>query len=478
MLGPLSAGDLSELAQKARRGRGGFSAGVEVITERGVSTPAQLAEVAKGLGEATEHHVSVVNGSRSFEEPTAAFQTTPQTIGLWHCNEGSGAEAADSSDNENDLTLANTSWTTGKFSGGLSFNGTSSVASATLTSAEPVAHYLYFAAWINPTSGPLFQWEDVLEVYISGGSLVAQVEDQTYTGPAVGSGWQLAHVQFFDGKVFIGVGEIIWPFDHTDTELTVSAWAVTFGRRDSAYYSGTMDEMRLVADVIVQEDWGKRLYRASESSIMYCTFDSGSGSIERHQDFFGSEITLAGHTWETGYLGYCVDFCGCDSGGVFTPSAAATASELSIELVLKIEHLAGLSDCTLIDQTDGINLAIASHYIVAALNGVSNPTGQLGYHPLAIDTWYTLTLTWDGSTKTAWINGQKFAEAAATGTANIPASPIYIARQVDGSDMFAGKIDFLHIAKCVLRPQERPIPRFVLGLDGFEDGEDWVLIDD
>jgi hypothetical protein len=46
------------------------------------------------------------------------------------------------------------------------------------------------------------------------------------------------------------------------------------------------------------------------------------------------------------------------------------------------------------------------------------------------------------------------------------------------SNSFAGDLDFLDISKCVLRPQNRPIRRFIIGADGFETGEDWMLMDD
>lgn len=476
MSGPLPPGLLNAIREAARQGGTYAATGTRVKLERGVSTSDQLMKIEGALEAPIGQTVGSYNGHWSFVVPTAAFQTTAQTIGLWHCNENTGTQAADSSANDNDLTLANCTWATGKFSYGLTFNGTTSVASATLSSVEPVRQFLYFAAWIKPTSGPLFQWEDVLEVYIDGsGNLCAQVEATTYTGPPVTVGsWQLAHVQFYAGTVFIGVGDIIWSFTHGDDTLTVPAWAVTFGKRDSTYYSGSMDEMRLVADVIVQEDWGRREYNAHPLALLYCTFDLGSGTQEYHQDFAGPTVTIAGPSWQTGYLGKCLRFDGSDDYASFTPTAAVTGTAFSIELVLKWNTVAA---CTLVDQTSGINLAFDGTNWQAALQGVTNPSSNLAAWTPTAATWYTVTLVWDGTTKALWVNGQKRGEVAATGTLSIPASLIYLGRTVAGAGYLAGDLDFLHIARVALRPQKRPIPRFVIEKSGFEAHDDWVLLD-
>lgn len=477
MSGPLPPGLLSEIRSAARQGASHGATGTRVRFERGVSTTDQLMKVVAALDGSVQSRVSSLNSTFSFVTPTTAFEASaPHTVGLWHCNENAGSAAADSSANGNNLALANCTWASGKFSYGLTFNGTSSVASTTLTSVEPVRKYLYFAAWIKPTSGPLFQWEDVLEVYIDGnGNLCAQVEATVYTGPAVTVGsWQLAHVQFFDGTVFIGVGDTVWSFAHGDSTLTVPAWAVTFGKRDSTYYSGSMDEMRLVADVVVQEDWGIRHYHALPVSLLYCTFDVGSGTLEHHQDFIGPTVTISGPSWQTGYIGKCLRFDGNDDYCVFTPPAANTGAKYSIELVVKWNSVAA---CTLVDQTSGLNLAFDGTNWQAALNGVTNPSSNICAWTPTASTWYMVTLVWNGTTKALWVNGQKRGEIAATGTISVPTNDVYLGRTVAGAEYFNGDLDFCHLSRVALRPAYRPIPGFVIGRMGFTDAEDWAMLD-
>ena len=67
---------------------------------------------------------------------------------------------------------------------------------------------------------------------------------------------------------------------------------------------------------------------------------------------------------------------------------------------------------------------------------------------------------------------------AATGTASIPATAVYLGRPVAGADYFAGDLDFLHIAASLLRPQVRPIHRWIVGAHGFGANEDWVVMAD
>jgi hypothetical protein len=475
---PLPAGVLNELANAVREGRSAATHGTHIRVERAVSNARQIAAVLEACYGPVRMRPDAFNGSFSFTTPTEVFTPTAQTIALWHCDEGSGSEAADTTDNANDLTLANVTWDSGVFStDGLRFNGSSSVGSVTLTSVEPVRRYLYFAAWINPTSGPLFQWEDVLEVYIDGsGNLVAQVEDQTYTGPAIAAGsWQLAHVQVFDGQVFVGVGETIWSFSHPNPVLTIPAWAVTVGKRDSTYYSGLMDEVRLVADVVVHDDWGMRWYRAQEESVLYCTFDIGSGSAEYHQDFIGPTVALVGTSWATGWKGNAVVFDGANGYATFTPHAAYTAAELSIEMTLK---WAALGTHTLLDQEDGLNLYYTGSAFRSTLNGVTNPNSNLAVWTPDLDTWYNLALVYTGAEKQLWVNGQKRGTVAATGSANVPVDTVYLGRAWNSVPSFEGTLDFLHVARVVVKPSNRPVGRFILGQHGFTNGEDWILLPD
>lgn len=465
---------LNDLGNASREGAVSAALGARVKMERAISTPSQLQAIVEALNGPVQHREDSINGSWSFLLPTAEFQTTDSTVGLWHCDDASGAVAADASDNGNDLDLTDVSWTTGEFDGGLSFNGSSSVAEVTLSHTEIVQDFLYFAAWANPTSGPIFTWDGVMEVYIDSGALCVDIEGETYTGPALGAGWQLLHCQFFAGTVYVAVDDIVWAFTHTGTSLTIAAYDIQIGQRDAAFYSGLLDEVRLVTDVILQDDWGRRYNMAHPRSVLYCMFNRGYGLLEHHADFLGPTVTLSGVTWTTGYDGQAISLDGIDDYVVFTPSAATTPDELTIHFVIRFDTL---DACTLLDQTSGLNLAFDGTHLVSALQGVGSPSTQVGPLAIAVNTWYDVALVWNGATKAVWLNGRKTGEIAATGTGSIPATPVYIGRTVAGTGSFAGDIDMLQITRTVLKPQNRPISRFIVGKHGFEVGEDWAIME-
>ena len=80
--------------------------------------------------------------------------------GLWHMSEGSGATSADASGAGHPLTLVNSpTWTTGQSGSGLSFNGTSSYATATLGATFGGNNAVSASAWVYATAttnGPIF----------------------------------------------------------------------------------------------------------------------------------------------------------------------------------------------------------------------------------------------------------------------------------------------------------------------------------
>jgi len=464
--------NLYNLLRNTREAGTSDGLGVRVIRDR-MSTNDQLNVVMEALEGPVESSVSYERRTHSYEEPGVPGVENGNTIGLWHCNDASGLIADDAGAEENDLTLVGPTWiVSSKFDGGLSFNGSSTYGYATVDVPTPVGSFLYFSAWAKPTSGPVFNWDGVMEIYISGGNLVAEVEGSTYTGPPVSVGtWQHFHCQFDNGVVLVGVDDVVYRFAHGDATIAVSAYAIEIGRRSAVYYSGELDEVLLTVDIKSQEDWGPRTYQAHPGSVLYCSFDKGYGTTEHHADFLGPDVSLVGCDWASGYLKNAISLDG-SAYATFTPAAKAL-DKLSIEIVFKLDAIA---QTTFVDQASGINLEFTGTHLRAALDGVSNPSSDIGPLSLSIDTWYMLTMVWDGAEKQAWLNGQKVGSVAATGTANIPASVVYVGRTVGGVNDMVGDLDFLHIVNVSLRPLTRTIQRFNAGLDGFALSDEWILM--
>jgi len=470
----MDSAELAQIATAALRGAGKSSTGLRVQISSATDTVEQLLEVISSLREGADIKAQFLHRTYSFELPTIAYTPTVQTIALWHCDDNDGNSAVDSSENCNTLTLNNTTWTTGKFNHGLQFNGINSYGSASLTSLEPINKYLYAAIWANPNDdGPLITWPDVLKLYIQDGILYANIKDESFMGPAVGSSWQLFHVQFFDGQVLLAVDEIFTLNATTFTDLSISNYDVTIGKDDTSYYNGDIDEIWLVADVVTQEDFHLREFEAHPSTLGYWTFDANYGTTLFHGGLLSLPLTLTNCTWTTGYLGNAVIFDGTTSYASFTPMASST-NKLSIELICKFASVNGTQ--VLIDQENGINLYYNGLGFVAALNGVSNNNALIAPFIPKLDTWYDIVLTYDGSYKTIWLNGQKIGQVAAAGSANISANTVYVGCNHEHNNFFNGALDFLYVTKHLVRPYYRTINCWLIGAKGFERNADWVLL--
>ena len=467
MLTPM---EVARIAQAAKSGATKAAVGAKVSPV--FLTNDRVLELIAGSREGGE--VTLVALGRhtwSFIVPTAAgLSNDPVTVGLWHLNDS----AADASANGNTLTLHNTSYVAAHFSNGLSFNGTTAYAECALESVEPIRQRLYVSAWVKPTSdGPIIDWPGIAKLYIDGGVLKADFGGETFTGPAVtNSTWQLCHAQFDTGDVWVGVNEIFTRDEATFQQFTSTARAIQVGYDDVDYLAAVVDEIRIQADSEVSEDIAIRPAYPGMGDIGQWRFNENYGRKAHPVGMANAPtITMVGNTWAAGYEGYCTVFGG-SAYGTF-PKTADTATKLSIELIM--QFAAGTA-CTIIDQQDGINFAYTGTHFRAALNGVTNPASDIAPFTPTLDTWYTLSLTYDGVEKAVWLNGQKIGEAAATGTVNLSANAIHIAETYAGASRFNGKVDTLLIAKYVARPYYRPVRRWLIGRQGFAVTEDWVLL--
>lgn len=86
------------------------------------------------------------------------YSADSNTAALYHCNDGSGSAIADSSGNGNNLTFANSAFTTGNLNGACSFNGTSAYgstndsASLDLTGANSIEAWTKFSSAFSANS--------------------------------------------------------------------------------------------------------------------------------------------------------------------------------------------------------------------------------------------------------------------------------------------------------------------------------------
>jgi chitodextrinase len=110
-------------------------------------------------GTTYRYKVIAVDGANNVSDDSNLISATTQTLpsvsaflmAAWNFNEGAGTTAADFTANGNTATLSGTTWTAGKYGGGLSFGGTSSHLSIANSSSLNISgSEMTISLWMNP----------------------------------------------------------------------------------------------------------------------------------------------------------------------------------------------------------------------------------------------------------------------------------------------------------------------------------------
>lgn len=465
---------MTELAKAIRQSRAKSVYGGNVVADDVFSKSAIIMDIAERAVENGQIMPIGQTLTWSIVKPTEALPRYVTDIGHYQFNETSGTEAADISINGNDLTVSGATWDTGKWGNCLSFDGSNDSATVTATSIEPLRNYLYVSCWINPSSvagtRPLLKLADRLLVYLDAGVIKATFTDNgsdytvTSNLTAVAGSWQFVTVQYIDGQVLIGLDDIVYRGSIVLTTFTeefpAEGLALTVGSDGSSFYAGKLDELIVDANVRVQDDFPIWSDIFNPWDVAYWPFVENTGTTVASTKLLSPNFTLSGGTWTTGKTRYGVSFDGVNDYAYCTPTAETfTNKTLSVQMVVKFPAVAS---CPLLTQAGGLNLAIdGSGNITAAWTGVTNPSSVLGQLSVSADTWYDLTVVYDGTTKSLFVNGQKIGSVACTGSAVLSANEMHLAR--DGSTYGNVIIDRVRIYRAAMRPYYRFVPWFHAG---------------
>ena len=105
-------------------------------------------------------------------------------VAAYGFDEGAGTVVHDSIASANNGTAANTSWTTGRFGGALSFNGTSSWVTVPDASALDLTKGFTLEAWVKPAVGMGTNWETIVFKESLLGAVYALYANSDSGGPA------------------------------------------------------------------------------------------------------------------------------------------------------------------------------------------------------------------------------------------------------------------------------------------------------
>ena len=98
-------------------------------------------------------------------KPTISFGNETNLVGFWQFEEGEGTVATDTSGKENNGTIVEPVWVTGKIGNALQFNGNSYVQIPHNAVLNP-RNAITVEAWINPASN--MQWRKIISKSLGG----------------------------------------------------------------------------------------------------------------------------------------------------------------------------------------------------------------------------------------------------------------------------------------------------------------------
>ena len=86
------------------------------------------------------------------------YYSDPYTVGLWHCDEGTGNTIYDITTNNNDGSISGAAWVPGKFDDGLSFDGINDGIDVPDSPSLSINGGITISVWVNFTDLPSIQY--------------------------------------------------------------------------------------------------------------------------------------------------------------------------------------------------------------------------------------------------------------------------------------------------------------------------------
>jgi hypothetical protein len=297
---------------------------------------------------------------------------------------------------------------------------------------------------------------------------MADIMGETLTGPAVsGSGYKFYGCQYTDGKVYLIFEDNVKILRSSSTYLNPTNYAIEWGNT----WNGLLDELYIEPNVVIEEDLPVYPPTGFPQDIGRWRFNESYGNYVNPAMPLQPRISLTNTTWNTTNKNSVI-FNGSNSYGTATIPVITGQSELTIEILVKFSSVGAAQ--TLLDQTNGLNLSWNATGVVANLYGPSAGTSVIYTWVPTLNTWYLVSLVYDGAKKYIYINGQLAGSIASTGTYSTAAT-LYIGRTVAGSQYFNGQIGYLAITRTIVRPYTRPFPSMIVGKHGFDGKTEWML---
>lgn len=475
---------LSDLKRTFSESVAAATYGGKVISDKVFANSSRLIKNINGLADGSVLGEEVaISTSMTHSSQSSPFVSNGTVIGLWHFDGSSVTEATDSSSNSNTLSLTDCTRGSGKWGNAIVLNGTSSQATATIAYSEPVSKFLAISMWINPDSvsgtRPLCVINDAVTLYIDAGILKATVTDGVTPETVVSeltvsaSSWQNIVFQFNEGTVYLAVDDTVYFGSTTHTTIDVSGSLITIGSNGASYFDGNIDEILLSSNVLIVEDMPVFKSTGWCNDVAFWPFLENAGSTVYGTNVLMPSLSVSGGTWVAGRNNYAIQFDGV-SQYAEADMASETFSDKKLSICVCVRFDAD-SACPIISQANGINIEYTGTHIRANIYGVTAGDTDIAKIDVNTSDWYIISVQYDGTYKSCYVNGQKIGSIAASGTPVMSTSMLNIAKDVSGTQFGECTIDFVRIYRNELFPYVRPIRYCCAGQDGFSQGEEWVV---
>jgi len=184
-------------------------------------------------------------------------------------------------------------------------------------------------------------------------------------------------------------------------------------------------------------------------------FNEGSGSTAFDASANANHGTLQGATWDTNDADgtFAVRLDGSnDSVSVPHAPSLSLFEEFTFEAWVRYDTVP-TADAPILRKPDAYRLVLKQSQLklILVING-STRTVTASIPTIAVDRWYQVAATYDGSRVRLYLNGQEVAEQAISGAINQTTSPVSIGRA--DSDVIDGMIDNVRIFGRALAPSE------------------------
>ena len=248
---------------------------------------------------------------------------------------------------------------------------------------------------------------------------------------------------------------------------------IYIGTDGANFFDGKIDEVLLKANVMIEDDQPVFTSTGWLNDVIFWPFFENTGTTVHGTNILMPTLELHGGTWAVGRNNYAAQFDGVSQYA----SSAVTAetfsnNKLSVCVAIRFDADAA---CQIISQVDGINMEYTGTHIRANITGVTEGTTDIAKLDVNTTDWYFISVQYDGSYKTCYVNGQKIGEVAATGTPVMSDSTMNIATNGAKTEFGACTIDFVRIYRNTLFPYVRPIQYMCAGQTGALGDEEWVV---